>query len=97
MGQEIVGVSIGENTDVTLTKAASADATSNLLEVSVTADLYKNIFTGLSEVTSNLPPEAQKQIKMQQSMMTDMLWWQKESATIDFTDRGFEVNVDVDY
>ena len=97
MGKETVGVSIGENTDVTLTKAASADATSNLLEVSVTAELYKNIFTGLSEVASNLPEEAQNQLKMQQSMLSDMLWWEKESATLDFTDRGFEVNVDIDY
>jgi hypothetical protein len=97
MGQETIGVSIGENTDVTLTKAASADASSNLLEVSVTAELYKNIFTGLSEMASNLPEEAQKQLKMQQSMLSDMLWWEKESATLDFTDRGFEVNVDIDY
>lgn len=97
MGQETVGVSIGENTNVTLAQAASADATSNLLQISVTAELYKNIFAGLSEVANNLPEEAQKQLKMQQTMMADMLWWERESAILDFTDRGFEVNIDIDY
>lgn len=97
MGEETVGLSIGENSDVALTKSASSDATSNLLEVSVTADLYKKIFSGLSEVADNLPEDAQKQLKMQQRMMSDMLWWERESATLDFTDRGFEINVDVDY
>jgi len=97
MGDETLGVSLGEGTDAGLTQSVSAGSTSDLFTVKITAELYKNIFSGLSDFSAKLPEEAQKQLSIQKMLMTDMLWWESEAASIDFTDRGFEVQMDIIY
>jgi len=97
MGQEIIGLSLGENTDVELTQATSASSTSDLLKFSISAELYKNIFAGLGDMVNGLSADAKKQLSMQKALMGDMLWWKTESATLDFTNRGFEINIDIVY
>jgi len=97
MGTETIGVSLGEGTDPSLTQDVSSEADSHLLSLKITADLYKNIFASIGAVADNLPEEAKKQLQLQQTVMKDMLWWKNESINIDFTDRGFEIGVDIEY
>ena len=97
MGNETIGLSLGEGTDVTLTESVAADSESHFLSFKITAEIYKSIFASLNELTNKLPKEVRNQIKMQQLMMTDMLWWQSETVYLDFTDRGFEIKADISY
>lgn len=97
MGSDTVGISLGEGTDATLAKTVSSGSDSQLFTFKITAEIYKNIFASLGELTANLPAEARKQIGMQQMMMKDMLWWKSEEASLNFTDRGFEVQMDIKY
>jgi len=97
MGVDTIGLSLGEGTDTELTSTVSGESTSDLLTFSIDADLYKDIFAGIEGISANLPAEVKTQLSMQKAMMTDMLWWQNESGSLDFTDRGFEVKVDIIY
>lgn len=97
MGTDTIGISLGENTDPSLTQDVSSEGSSHLFSLKITADLYKTLFASLSAVAENLPEEARKQIEMQQTMMKDMLWWKTETIKVDFTDRGFEIGVDIQY
>jgi len=97
MGKETLGVSLGEGTDAALTKDVSAESANNLLNFKVEAELYKNIFEGIGEVTGKLPAEMQKQMSIQKMLMNDMIWWESEDGNVDFTDRGFEFNVNYKY
>lgn len=97
MGADTIGVSLGENTDPSLTKDVSIESESHLMSFQITADLYKNLFASLGAVADKMPEEAKKQIQMQQTMMGDMIWWDNEIINLDFTDQGFEVTVDINY
>ena len=97
MGAETIGLSLGENTDVQLADIVSGDSTSALLNFSISSDLYKNIFESIASTESKLPEEVKKQFAGQKAFMSDMLWWNSESGSIDFTNRGFEMSVGVDY
>ena len=97
MGSETIGVSLGEDTDPSLKQDVSAEGESHLLSLKITADLYKNLFAGLGGLADSLPEDARKQIEMQQTIMKDMLWWKTETFNLDFTDRGLEIAVDIDY
>ena len=97
MGAETIGLSLGENTDVQLADIVSGDSTSALLNFSISSDLYKNIFESIAATESKLPEEVKKQFAGQKAFMSDMLWWNSESGSIDFTNRGFEMSVGVDY
>jgi len=97
MGDETIGLSLGENTDIELADVVAGESTSALLNFSITSELYKNIFESISSAESSLPEAVKKQFIAQQAFMSDMLWWQTESGDIDFTDRGFEVNISIDY
>lgn len=97
MGSETIGLSLGEGTDTELTSTVSGESTSDLLNFSINAELYKDLFAGIEGYSSNFPDEVQKQFAMQKTMMADMLWWKSESGSFDFTDRGFEIKVDINY
>ncbi|MFK8010581.1 MAG: hypothetical protein AB8B80_00975 [Marinicellaceae bacterium] len=97
MGSDTIGMSLGEGTDPSLTQDVSSESKSHLLSLNITSGLYKSIFDSLSAVAESLPLGAQNQVMMQQSMMTNMLWWQSQQINLDFTDRGFEIGVDVNY
>ncbi len=97
MGNETIGLSLGEGTDTGLASAVAAESNNTLINFTIKADLYKDIFSGLGDLTSSLPEDVKKQFAMQKMFMSDMLWWQSESGTITFTDRGFEIDVDINY
>ena len=98
MGSETIGLSLGEGTDTELTQVVSGGSSSDLFNFKIKAELYRNIFSSISEISSKMiPHEAQKQLSMQKLMMDDMLWWETETASIDFTDRGFEIQMDIIY
>jgi hypothetical protein len=97
MGAETIGLSLGEGSDTELTSAVSGESTTDLLNFSINADLYKNIFAGLEGFAGAFSEDVKKQMAMQNAMMTNMLWWNNESGTLDFTDRGFEITVDINY
>ncbi|MCF6288981.1 MAG: hypothetical protein L3J53_07085 [Proteobacteria bacterium] len=97
LGTETIGVSLGEGTDTSLTSTVAADATNALVEYTIQADLYDNIFQGISDMNLGLSDEVKKQFAMQQMLMGDMLWWQTQSGNMNFTDRGFEFNNVITY
>jgi hypothetical protein len=97
LGAETIGVSLGEGTDIDLSQSVTTEGTSDLLTFSIDAELYKNIFNSLGDKNANLPEEVKKQFAMQKLMMSDMLWWENETGSMDFTDRGLEINVDIKY
>jgi hypothetical protein len=97
MGDETIGVSLGEGTNIDLKQEVSEKGESHLLNFSIKADLYKNIFAGISDLSEKMPAEMQKQFAMQKLMMNDLIWWNSESGSVDFTDRGFEIFVDYQY
>ncbi len=97
MGSETIGLSLGEGTDVDLTQDVAQKGSSNLLTFRVEAELYKNIFEGISDMSDKLPAEMKKQFAMQKLMMNDLIWWTSQSGSIDFTDRGFEIDIDYKY
>ncbi len=97
MGGDTLGASLGEGTDAELTKDVSADSSSELFNINISAEIYKNLFSGLGDLSKDLGDGAQQQINIQKMLMTDMLWWESESASMNFTDRGFEVKMDIIY
>ncbi len=97
MGSETIGFSLGEGTNIDLVKDVSQKGASNLLNFRVEAELYKNIFEGISDMSDKFPAEVKKQFAMQKLMMNDLIWWTSESGSIDFTDRGFEIDVNYKY
>ncbi|VAW32954.1 hypothetical protein MNBD_GAMMA01-759 [hydrothermal vent metagenome] len=97
MGTETIGVSLGEDTDVELTQAVSSNSTPQLLTFKITADIYRNIFTGLDEISSAMSDTSKPTINFQQFMMSDMLWWETETGNMNFTDRGLEIQMDIKY
>lgn len=97
MGSETLGVSLGEGTDSALTKDVSSVSTNNLLNFNVEAELYKNLFEGIGGITDQLPEEMKQQINIQKVLMNDLIWWESETGHVDFTDRGFEFNVNYKY
>jgi len=97
MGSETIGLSLGEGTDTVLTSVVAGESTSDLLNFSISADLYKDIFAGIEEFSGTFSEDIKQQMSMQKAMMTDMLWWKNESGKLDFTDRGFEITVDISY
>jgi hypothetical protein len=97
MGDETIGLSLGENTDGELAVVVAGESTSALLDFSINSALYKNIFESISSADSKLPEEVKKQFAIQKTFMSDMLWWKTEKGAVDFTNRGFEVNVGIDY
>ena len=97
MGAETIGLSLGEGTETALTSVVAGDSTSDLLSFSINADLYKDIFAGIEGFAGTFSEDVKKQMSMQKAMMTDMLWWKNESGKLDFTDRGFEITVDISY
>ncbi|MCF6319291.1 MAG: hypothetical protein L3J83_08445, partial [Proteobacteria bacterium] len=97
MGSETIGLSLGEGTNIDLVQDVSQKGSPNLLTFRVEAELYKNIFEGISDMSDKLPAEMKKQFAMQKLMMNDLIWWTSQSGSIDFTDRGFEIDVDYKY
>ena len=57
----------------------------------------KNIFNSMGELTKNLPEAQSKQMELQKAMMSDMLWWEYEKVSINFTEGGMEILADIDY
>lgn len=97
MGGDTLGASLGEGTDVELTKDVSAESLNELFNITISAEIYKTLFSGLSGLSKNLGDEVQQQIDIQKNMMTEMLWWESETASMNFTDRGFEVKMNIVY
>lgn len=97
MGDETIGFSLGENTDVELADVVSGESTSALLDFSINSELYKKIFESIASADSKLPEDVKKQFGTQQMFMSDMLWWETEKGTVDFTNQGFEIKVVIDY
>ncbi len=97
MGAETIGLSLGENTDVELADVVSGESTSTLLDFSINSELYKNIFESIASADSKLSEDVKKQFATQKMFMSDMLWWKTEKGTFDFTNRGFEISVGVEY
>jgi hypothetical protein len=97
MGSETIGLSLGEGTETELTSVVADESTTDLLSFSINADLYKDIFAGIEEFSGTFSEDIKKQMSMQKAMMVDMLWWNNESGSLDFTDRGFEIIVDISY
>lgn len=97
MGKETIGASIGEGTDVVLTSDVALNGTADLFNFSVSADFYKNLFSGMDSVSDTLPDAAKRQLKLQKALMSDLVWWERESGSINFTDRGMEINAHVTY
>ncbi len=97
MSDETIGLSLGENTEVELADVVAGESTSALLDFSINSELYKKIFESIASADSKLPEEVKKQFATQQMFMSDMLWWQTEKGTVDFTNRGFEINIGIDY
>lgn len=97
MGTETLGVSLGEGTDKGLTTSVSSESINTLFDFKIEAKLYKNIFTGLSDMNLGMSEEVKKEFALQKMFMSDMLWWDSQAGTLDFTDRGFEINIDINY
>ncbi len=97
MGEETIGLSLGENTDVELADVVSGESTSALFDFSISSELYKKIFESIASAESKLPEDVKKQFGAQQMFMSDMLWWKTEKGTVDFTNQGFEIKVGIDY
>ena len=97
MGPETIGLSLGEGTNIELAQNVSEKGTPNLLNFKVEAELYKNIFDGITDISDKFSPEMKKQLAMQKLMMNDLIWWTSESGSVDFTDRGFEIQVNYKY
>ncbi len=97
IGDETIGLSLGEGSDLALTQSVAKDSNDTLLTFNVSAELYKNLFEGMQKVAGELTDDKSNQLKMQKLMMTDMIWWEKESGSIDFTNNGLEINLDINY
>jgi hypothetical protein len=97
MGDETIGIALGEGTNMNLKSNVSGTSEKSLFSFGVTAAIYKNIFNSMGELTKNLPEAQSKQMELQKAMMSDMLWWEYEKVSINFTEGGMEILADIDY
>ena len=96
LGDETIGFSIGEGTEIALKQSVSAESVQRLLNFNVSADIYKNIFSNLDKIDPSSANANQGKYNMSQ-LMNDFIWWDYESASMNFTDQGFEIWADVRY
>jgi hypothetical protein len=97
MGDETVGVSLGEGTNISLKTNVAGDSEQRLFSFGVTAKIYGDIFNSMGELSKNLPDDQRKQMELQKSLMNDMLWWDYEKVSMDFTEDGLEFLADILY
>lgn len=97
MGKQTIGASIGEGTDVVLAQDVALDGSADLFNFSVSAAFYKNLFAGMDSMADKLPEDAKKQLALQKAIMGDLVWWERETGSINFTDRGLEISAHVTY
>jgi hypothetical protein len=97
MGDETVGVALGEGTNIDLKTNVSGSSESKLFSFGVTAKIYKDIFNSMGEISKNLPEDQKNQMDLQKAMMNDMLWWEYEKVSINFTEQGLEFLADIFY
>ncbi|HPI95705.1 MAG TPA: hypothetical protein PK055_04460 [Gammaproteobacteria bacterium] len=97
MGKETIGASLGEGTDKVLTQDVKEGGQASLFTIGINADFYQKMFAGIDTVSDKLPPDAQKQLRIQKTLMSDLIWWQREDASIGFNDKGLEISAEIKY
>lgn len=97
IGDETIGLSLGENTDMSLKQSVSNDSQKKLLNFKISSEFYKKLFEGISEITDSLPAKQKQQFDFQKFMMSDMMWWTSEEVSMDFSSNGLEIFANVSY
>jgi hypothetical protein len=96
LGEETIGFSIGEGTEIALKQSVSAESMQELLNFNISAEIYRDLFSSLDKIDKGSASANQGQFIMRQ-LMNDFIWWDSESASMNFTDQGFEIWANVRY
>lgn len=94
-----IGLSMGYADGGNLSELVSQDGENLLLSVTADADGYKQVMTEIFKLADmpQLPEEVKKQLQSQKQMTMNMLYWQQQKTTMQFTDKGLATRMTISY
>jgi len=99
ISENTIGFSLGHENGGTLGESVNQPGNNNLFKFYVEADAYIEMMNKFFDVMSATVQvdKLKQQLETQRELTLGMIFWKTQDATLNFTDKGFEMNMDITY
>ncbi len=98
IGQETIGISLGLGSDKALTQTVASQSDKSIFNFDASATMFKNIYASMATFTGKyMSAEEKATMEKQNAISQKMLWWTRQVGDLTFTDRGLEINANIEY